>query len=288
MTLRKREPYMRRIFGTLLITLTLICVTQKAPGQEKHAILPIENFTKHDEFNSPTLAPDGNHIAYLTGKYGHAVLAVISTKERKLVGGVRCPDGYELFDFRWKSNTRIVYQLAERQPGMARPTLTGEIEAINLDGKFQSFIYGYRAGERQTGTNIKVRQSSYASAEIISPLLSDDKNILIAEYPWREGVNAWYFDKDAKPTVIRLDVFTGKKRDLGQVPLANAVVLVDVNDEVRFVAGTDERSKLAVSWKPDPKAPWQAFALPDFREDTVIPELFSEDNQTVYLTAARN
>jgi hypothetical protein len=27
--------------------------------------------------------------------------------------------------------------------------------------------------------------ASYASAEIISPLLSDDKNILIAEYPWR-------------------------------------------------------------------------------------------------------
>jgi dipeptidyl aminopeptidase/acylaminoacyl peptidase len=279
---------MRRIFGTLLGTLTLICVTQKVPGQEKRAILPIENFTKYDEFNSPTLAPDGDHIAYMTGKYGHAVLAVISTKERKLVGGVKCPDGYEIFDFRWKSNTRIVYQLAERQPGMARPALTGEIEAINLDGKFQSFVYGYRAGEMQTGTNIKVRKSSYASAEIISPLLSDDKNILIAEYPWREGVNAWYFDKDAKPTVIRLDVFNGKKRELGQVPLANAALLVDVNDDVRFAVGTDERSKLAVSWKPDPNAPWQAFTLPDFREDTVIPELFSEDNQSVYLTAARN
>ena len=275
---------MRRILGTLLIITTLIGVTQRASGQEKPAVLPIEQFTKYDEFNSPKLSPDGSHVAYLTGKYGHSVIAVINTKDKKLVGGVRCPEGFEIFDFEWKSDARIIYRIAERQPGMARPTPTGEIEAIDFDGKSQSFIYGYRAGEMQTGTNIKVRKSSYATAEIISPLLGDEKNILIAEYPWREGTTAWYFDRDAKPTIFKLDAFKGQKHSMGLVPLANASVLVDANDEVRFAVGGDDNSKLAVSWKPDPKAPWQAFALPDFREDSITPQLFSEDNQSVYLT----
>jgi len=278
---------MRRIFGTWVICATLICATQAASGSETPAVLSIENFTRYDEFNSPRLSPDGNHIAYLTGKYGHSIIAVINTKDRKLVGGVQCPDGFQIFDFDWKSDVRIVYQLAEREPGMAQPTPTGEMEAINFDGKSQNVVYGYRAGEMQTGTNLKVRQSSYASAEIISPLLSDEKNILIAEYPWRTSVNGWYFDRDAKPTVLKLDVFTGKKQQLGLVPLANASLLVDANDEARFAVGADERSQLTVSWKPDPKGPWQAFALPDFKQDSVTPELFSEDNQGVYLTGVR-
>ena len=41
-----------------------------------------------------------------------------------------------------------------------------------------------------------------------------------------EGLNAWYFDRDAKPAVVKLDVFSGEKVNLGQVPLASAAVLV--------------------------------------------------------------
>jgi dipeptidyl aminopeptidase/acylaminoacyl peptidase len=275
---------MRHLFGTLWVTVTLVCIDRGVQAQEEPAVLPIEQFTRYDEFDSPTLSPDGDRIAYLTGKHGRSVLAVIGTKDHKLLGGVRCPEGFEIFDFVWKSDSRIVYRLAERQPGMAQPMLTGEMEAINFDGKRQNFIYGYRAGEMQTGTHLKVRQSSYATAEIISPLLSDENNVLIAEYPWRETTTAWYFDADAKPIVSRLDVYKGTKQQLGRVPLANASVLVDSYDEVRFAVGADEQANIAVSWKPDPKAEWQAFALPGFKQTSVVPRLISEDNQWVFFT----
>ena len=67
---------MRRIFGTVLITIFSICVARGTQAQETPAILPIEHFIKYDEINSPALSPDGNHIAYMTGRYGHSVLAV--------------------------------------------------------------------------------------------------------------------------------------------------------------------------------------------------------------------
>ena len=275
---------MRPTFVTTLTIAFIAGVVGQATADEKPQPLPIELFTRYDEFNSPKLSPDGQHIAYLTGKYGRSAVAIINTADRKLVGGVRCPDGNEVYDFVWKSNSRIVYQLAERQLGRAQPTPTGEMEAIDFDGKSQSVVYGYRAGQMQTGTNIKVRQASYASAEVISPLLSDEKDILVAEYPWREVTNGWYFDPDARPTVMRLDTFSGKKRSLGIVPLANAWVLTDAKDVARFAVGADERANVAVSWKPDPEGSWQAFALPGFRTETVLPRIFSEDNQSVYLT----
>src|SRR5690348_3471429 len=158
---------MRPTFVTTLTIAFIAGVVGQATADEKPQPLPIELFTRYDEFNSPKLSPDGQHIAYLTGKYGRSAVAIINTADRKLVGGVRCPDGNEVYDFVWKSNSRIVYQLAERQLGRAQPTPTGEMEAIDFDGKSQSVVYGYRAGQMQTGTNIKVRQASYASAEVI-------------------------------------------------------------------------------------------------------------------------
>jgi dipeptidyl aminopeptidase/acylaminoacyl peptidase len=60
--------------------------------------------------------------------------------------------------------------------------------------------------------------------------------------------------------------------------------MVDSNDEARFAIGGDDRSDLAVSWKPEPAAPWQAFALPHFLGELVVPWLISEDNQWLFFT----
>src|SRR5690349_10796293 len=124
---------MRRSNSAFVWFANLVFVSGVAAGEEIATSLPVDQFTRYDEFVSPKLSPDGSHIAYMTGKYGHTALAVIDTSGRKLVGGVRCPDGFQIYDFDWKSNVRIVYQLAQRQPGRVQPTPTGEMEAIDFD-----------------------------------------------------------------------------------------------------------------------------------------------------------
>ena len=267
--------------------LILTSFAHTASGQEKQGndtILPIEQFTKYDEFESPKLSPQGNYVAYMTGKYGRSVIAVISIKEKKMVGGNRCPDGFEIFDFDWKSDSRIVYRIAERHAEMNQPIPTGEIFAVNFDGKQGQIVYGYRAGELKIGTSIQRRDSSYATAKMITPLLSDDKNILIAEYPWHQYADGWRIDLDAKPTITQLDVFSGKKQPPSRAPLRFATVLVDQKDQVRFAIGRNEQLKFSASWKPDPKGEWQAFTLPEFENGSVIPQLIAADNQSVYFT----
>lgn len=56
---------------------------------------------------------------------------------------------------------------------------------------------------------------------------------------------------------------------------------------VRFAVGRDEKLRLAVSWKPEPKSDWTVFELPGFREESVTPRVFGPDNQSVLFTGAR-
>jgi dipeptidyl aminopeptidase/acylaminoacyl peptidase len=246
--------------------------------------LPIDQFTRFDEFGNVKLAPDGQYLALTTGKRGRSILAFYDRQAKKFVGKIESQDRFEIESLQWVSNTRLIYTLAERYPWEVTPVSTGEILAIDRDGRNQQFIYGYRAGQKQTGSLIKQREASYATPEVISTLKNDDKNILIAEYPWREGPGAYYFDPDAKPTVYRLNVFTGQKQRITRVPLSAANVLVDGNDQVRFAVGRDAQSKLAVVWKARPDDDWTTFELPGFREQTVVPELFSADNRSVLFT----
>lgn len=171
--------------------------------------------------------------------------------------------------------------------GNAFPTFTGEMAAIDRDGRRHEFIYGYRAGEKQTGTRLGVCESTYADASLISTLEDDPDEILIAEYPWKVLGNTIYSDPDAKPVISRLNVYNGRKRRIDTAPLAAARLLADQNDDVRFAVGYDANSRLAVSWKRTPDAPWEIFELPGFRDESVEPHHFTGDNRSVLFTGVR-
>jgi dipeptidyl aminopeptidase/acylaminoacyl peptidase len=254
------------------------CLAQAGPGSAQQSI---SDFTRYDEFGGILLSPDGQYAAVLGGKHGRSVLGVLSMKDLKPINGVRAQEGFEFYDFRWVSPKRLMYRLAERQDNGVL-AVTGEIAAIDADGKSHEFLYGYRAGERQTGTRIPVRESSYAVAELISPLLADDRNVLMSEQPFKQIGNYYYVDRDAKPGIILLDVYSGKKRKMGTAPLIGAEVLVDHNDRVRIAVGLNQLLKYAVSWKPDPDGEWQDFDLPGFKEESIEPKIMGVDAQSMF------
>lgn len=286
----RRPRFMLIGLAASVLTLSILAAPAQAadePAKAAAGPIPIEYFTKYDAIGAIKISPDGKHIAVMTGKYGRSAIALIHRTSKQVVGGARSADGFEIDDFHWVSNTRVIYTIAEKQPGKIRPVPTGEILATDIDGRNQKFLYGYRAGEI-TGTHIRGRQASYATPEVISTLQNDDKHIVIAEYPWREGISAWYFNPDAKPDISLLDVYSGKKQILDNVPLAGATVLVDRDERVRFAMGRNAALDQAVSWKPQPDSDWTAFELPGFREESIIPRIFGSDNQSVLFTGVRS
>lgn len=250
--------------------------------------IPLEHFIRHDELGTIKISPDGGSIAMsTTTQQGRSALVFVNLADRKLAGGAQVPDQYLIADFDWVSPSRVVYSIAERGPDMSQPGLTGELLAIDRDGRRQRPLYGFRAGQGRIGTRVPMRESSYASAELVSALRRDEDNVLIAETPWRVIDGYFRHDRDAKPLISRLNVQSGRKEQIDTAPLRDATLVVDRNDEVRFAVGYNERLRVAVSWKPQPGDPWREFELPGFRDGTIIPYHFSADNRAVIFTGVR-
>lgn len=276
---------MRKLLPARLSACLLWFVATASFAQEP---LPLDYFTRSDELGTMKLSPDGTFLALTTGQHGAEYLTFVNLKEKRAPAAIRAPDGLEIYDFHWASNERVIFKIAQRQPGMVRPSATGEIFAVNRDGSRQLRIYGYRAGEMSTGTHLRVREASYATPEVVSLLDGDDRNILITEMQWRLSGGYYWYDRDAKPTITRLDTYTGKKTNLGSAPLASAEVIVDWDDSPRFAIGQTEGRRLAVAWKRSKEAEkWEAFDLPGFREGTVEPLRFTPDNAAVLFTGVR-
>jgi len=279
---------MRRLSLLLAVVTALLSLNAVAQTPTPDAgLIPIEAFTRFDEFGGVKISPDGQFIAVLAGKYGRSMIVFTDLKAKKNTAAIRTPEDCEIDEYHWVSPTRLIYTIAQRQRGRVSPAPTGEIFAIDRDGGSSRQLYGYRAEQSTLDTHMPTRKASYATPELLSVLKKDPNHILIAEYPWRNGGARWYFDPDAKPLISRLDVYSGKKQQLDMAPLAGARVLLDYDDNVRFACGDDERHKQAVSWKPEPGSAWTSFELEGFRDETVTPWLFSTDNRSVYLTGTR-
>jgi dipeptidyl aminopeptidase/acylaminoacyl peptidase len=265
------------VFASLLIGASALAEPVSAPSGP----LPVEQFTRFDEFGTLKIAPDGEHYAVLTGRYGRGTIGFIRLKDKKIVGSLLAPEGFVIEEFWWVSNSRIVFTIGEQEWGLKVPVPTGEIFASNIDATQQRFLYGYRAGQMQTGSHIKVRQASYAYADVISTRQHDDRHVLLSELQWGEnGVDA-----ATKPYIVQLDVYTGEKKTVDHVPLGTASLLLDSNERVRFGVGLNDKFELAVTWKPKPESPWVAFDLPGFRKESVFPQLFENDDRSVLFTA---
>jgi dipeptidyl aminopeptidase/acylaminoacyl peptidase len=274
---------MTRMYWLVHAGLLLACML--ATVCRAQDLIPLDHFTRSDDVGTMKISPDGEFLAMTTGQHGGEFLTFVGLKDRKLVSGVRAPDGLQIIEFHWASNTRVIFMIAERQLGKVRPTSTGEIFAVDRDGARQLRIYGYRAGESSTGTHQRVRQANYASADVVSLLDSDDRNILIAEMPWRLSNNTYYYNPDARPELTRLDIYTGKESRLGRVPLANATVIVDRDENPRFAIGMSDGRHLSVARKRTKDGTtWEAFELPGFKDGTVEPLRFTPDNQNVLFT----
>lgn len=156
---------------------------------------------------------------------------------------------------------------------------------MNVDGSRHDIIFGHRARQKTTGTNIKKRKASYASHTILDILEDDEDNILIAYYPWKLYGRFWRQNPDAKTVIRKLNIYNGKLKNVDVLPISQAGAIVDNQGNVRFANGVDKDNYSVVSYKENKEAEWKEFALDDFEGTHIHPFSFSEDDQSVYLSA---
>jgi dipeptidyl aminopeptidase/acylaminoacyl peptidase len=251
--------------------------------------LPLEYFTRHDDFGEIEISPDGAYLAVSVYAEGEGRVAFYTVSPFKGVYALRAGEGADIADFEWASPTRLIYAFAMRQVDTTAPGWTGEIFAINRDGGSHKIVYGYRAGQdyisSRTPTRLQKAEPSLAFAEVISDLPGDDRNVLVLEHPTAQTVNSARYDRDARPLVTLVDIHDASKKVVDVLPLADAYPVLDQAHRVRFVVGRTAEGRQAVAWKPADE--WVSFELPGFRPDMIVPEHIAGDGRSALFTGTR-
>lgn len=175
------------------------------------------------------ISPDGSKIATNVQVDGRIGILILDSKTLKTVGWIK-PTRFEAVGVYWANNTRLVVDLGERLGWREQLRSAGELWAVNYDGTDGNNIYGYRAGSKRS-SRTKNTSPERALGSVIDPLPHDEDHILVSSEPFsRTG--------DELPTVVRLNVYTGKIKELIRAPIYKPVYLTDNKGEVRIAVGT--------------------------------------------------
>ena len=240
---------------------------------------PVEHFLRKATFEDMKLSPDGKHLA-VTVPQGddQTVLAVIDRSSMKptAVLGLR---GKEHVDkFTWVSKDRLVVSVAKKEGMLDRPIPTGELFAVDADGKRSEMLFGYRlAASGSEASNIKKPTAERASAYLIDTLPEKKNQVLIAVHPWLTSERGTFSEARL------MNVNTGRTTKVATSPVPFGTFLADREGHVRLswpIASEREQQLYARSSDDDE---WKLLHDESATSIRLWPIAFHEDNRRAYV-----
>ncbi len=251
---------------TILVSMLLSCLPAFA------AEISLQDYARHAQFMDVKISPSGKYLAISNRAEDDNVRVVVLERSSMKVKSQTHFRGEDtIADFYWANDERLLLTLAKEIGSLEVPQLTGEIYAVNPDGKRGLMLTGFRS-----------KDSSPTSSTVIDFLPQDDKHVIISQRDLRarEPVMEFY----------RLNVDNGRQRRIGRAPIqvirgGNFYALTDNDGLPRMVMGLDPKNDTdtVLMFKPDEKSDWQEFGrYPESSERTFIPLAFSADNKKVF------
>lgn len=283
-----RTPFLKKLIAVSLTALSLSVVALSfSASAELTPDLTTVDYTEPDV----KVSPNGKYLALALVNQGRRTISVLKTKDLKPVGGINFGDWQDAGNFFWVTDKRLVTEILHRHEWDNTPKFFGELYAANFNGKNREMIYGFRAGEQQTGSSVKRREDIYGWAKIVNTLPDDEKHILVSSTLIPDGsailngtlrldeVNVQDIKK-LYSTVHRLNVKTGKiYSQITRSPVANAKFFTTPEGELRYVTGLDSNGNHALHRYSDGE--WNKVALPSGSEAVG----FDDNYQNAYYVA---
>jgi dipeptidyl aminopeptidase/acylaminoacyl peptidase len=233
--------------------------------------ISLQDYARHNQFISVKISPTGQYFAATSRvEDGTIQIIVIDRTSMKVISQRHFPGNDSIASFHWANKDRLVLSLARETGSLETPFLTGELFAVNADGKRGIMLTGYRSKAKETRVS-----------EVIDWLPEDDDNIIISSYSW--------YSKEPHIEFYRLNIDSGRKRKLGTAPIravkgTQVRALTDKNGFPSLVVGVDPKdiSQLLMLYRPEPNTEWRE--LKRFSRDggSFRPLAFSNDNKKVF------
>jgi len=262
---------MRMFLGVLLLV-SLLPISGEASNDGL-----LQKYAKQAQFLDIKISPDGKYFAATRrADGGNIQLVVLEANGFKLVSQQHFTGKDTIDQFYWVNNKRLVLSMAREVGALEKPEPTGELYAMDADGKKRLMLTGFRSAAKQP-----------EMVSIIDWLPEEDNMILIASYNW--------LLESPFAEVYRLNVDTGRKRRVERAPLRwqegqPVFFIADKNGDVRFATGLDmtKSRELVSMYKPTPDADWQELFRNELDNGTLVPLQFTEDETAIIASSNIN
>ena len=246
--------------GKMTIGMAAACAFSAAAADP----VPVEAFARTGKISSPRLAPDGKHLSVtLNVGDGRHALAIFRVEGMQPTLVLKLPPNEVPMQVGWVSPQRLVVAKGRQTGPREKPMPTGEINAVDLDGDNQKYIFGYESSGRTVGID---RGFGYieglpekANGRFYMRALSASSN------------RSMLYDVDATDGTSRLVA------DIGQRDLS---FVLDRSGRARFAIGTDDEDNYLL-YESDPKDKWTPIP-PDRTGGKLVPFAFSPDGTEVF------
>lgn len=238
------------------------------------ADISLQDYARHNQFIDVKISPTGQYLAATRrSDEGTIQIIVIDRSSMQVISQRHFPGSDSIASFDWASAERLVLSLARELGSLEAPVFTGEIFAVDANGKRGIMLTGYRSKARET-----------EFSQVIDLLPADEDNIIISSFSW--------FSKEPHVEFYRLNIKSGRKRKVGTAPIraiqGTAIrALTDKNGFPALVVGVDPRdiSQWLVLHRAGPDADWRE--VKRYRRDAgrFTPLVFSSDNSKVFGTS---
>lgn len=267
------NAWIRNHLSSHTVTAMLLLLSCFLPtGQAIAEVHDVPYYSKSSEFTQVKISPDGKHLAVMIPVDGRNGVAILDTETLKPTWIARFSGEKQIGEFHWANSERLIARLEMFRGWNEHPTSAGEWFAANVDGKRQKNIYGYRAGG--SSSKIKRAESVYGYGQIIDLLEDDPNNILMSSTPFSRVAR--------RPTLIKVNVYNGKHKEVAISPIANSTFLTDHSGRARFVAGSNDEGNPEIYYREDEDDDWVLLSKGS-EEDGFIRPLAFVDESTVYI-----
>ncbi|TXH66402.1 MAG: S9 family peptidase [Lysobacteraceae bacterium] len=192
----------------------------------------VEDFIRKAKFNEIKISPTGEFYAATVPIEHKTALVILRRADNKLVSSLSIPGARShVGEFWWVNDERVLISAVEKFEGIERPSLTGELYAVNADGGKGEMLVGARVQGEGPGTRVQPKKVEMVAASLVDDLPNDDKYVIISVF--QLGVS------DPYARVERLNVYTGHRVPIAQAPIRNASYVTDNAGNVRFAIGSD-------------------------------------------------
>jgi dipeptidyl aminopeptidase/acylaminoacyl peptidase len=251
----------------------LAVVVVLAPVRQAHAV-GVDAYVKRDSFTDIKISPNGDHFAATVVLEDRTALVVLRREDLKVTANFQLGKNTHVSSFKWVSPERVVIGTSEKFGLLDQPRLTGNLYAINADGTGAEILVGQYVQDAGLGTRIKPKKREPVAAFLVDDLPDDDKHVVVSIMP---------FNNDPYTRADKLDVNSGRRRQIARAPVRNASFYTDNEGIVRFAFGVDTDNARQLYYRSGEGVEWELLDHEAGDSPMAWPLGFSEDNTIAYL-----